>query len=71
LASLVSVEYDFDFRVRFHSDTYGGAHYKIILYVDRAIWCYLMLKKDLYTVHLWRFFLLQDFDFEVRDKDGT
>jgi len=42
------IEYDFDLGVDFGSGPSNGVHYKFILYMDHAIWCYLMIKKDLH-----------------------
>ena len=41
---------------------------RMIVFVDPKLWTYLMLKKDLNPESLKWFFLLQQFEFEVRYK---
>jgi len=62
------IEYDFDSGVEFGSGPSDEVHYQIILYADRAVLQYLMLKKDINSVYLVWYLLLQTFDFNVQDK---
>jgi len=72
LPPLVGVRSDFHLGVEFGCDggSSDGVLYKIIMYMDCATWRYLMLKKDLHPIYLRWFPLLQEFEFEVRDKVG-
>jgi len=48
LPPIDDIEYDFDLGVEFGSGLSNGVHYKLVLYMNRAIWRYLMMKKDLH-----------------------
>ena len=48
-----------------------GLHHTIIVYLDQATKRNLMLKKNLHPLYLKLFFLLQEFEFEVRDERET
>jgi len=60
----VDVEFDMVFEGR-PSD---GAHHRIVVFMDPTLWKYFMLKKHLKSQSLRWFLLLQQFNFEVRDK---
>ena len=62
------IEYEFDLGVELRSDMSNGAHYKFIMYKDQVKWSYLMAKKDLHSKLLKTYLLVNNFDFEVRDK---
>ena len=68
LSPTEGVEYDFDLGIEFGSDPSNGVYCEIILYAHRAIWHYLMLKKDFHTDYLSWYLLLQEFNFVVHDK---
>ena len=54
--------------MEFGSEPPDGVHYKIILYTNRAIWLYLMLKSNFHPDYLRWYLLLQEFNFVVHDK---
>ena len=66
--SVNDIKCDFDLGVEFDSGPYDGAHYKFVLSTDHASWRHLILKMDLYPELLRWYLLVQQFDFEARDK---
>jgi len=58
LSPLGEVEYEFNLGGEFGCVPSDGIRYKIILYVDHAVWRHLMLKKYLHPVYLRWLFLL-------------
>jgi hypothetical protein len=44
---------------------------KVIVYIDHAALKYLLTKKDAEPLLVWWILLLQEFDLEIRDKNGV
>jgi hypothetical protein len=44
---------------------------KVIIYTDHATLKYLLMKKDAKPCLIWLILLLQEFDLEIRDKNGV
>jgi len=71
LPPMDGITYDFDLGVEFGGGPSDRVHYQIILYADCAIWCYLMMKKDLHHDFLRWYLLLQEFNFVVHDNSDS
>jgi len=61
-------ELDVDVEIDFEGGPSDGAHHRIIMLMDPELWKFFILKKDLNPESLMWFLLLQQFEFEVRDK---
>ena len=61
----IDMDIEFDFCKDGSSNVAGPT---IIVYMDHALWKFLMMKKDLNPESLRWYLLLREFDFEVRDK---
>jgi len=71
MPSLSGVERDMDMEIEFDFCEYGpsdGARLKVIIYLDLVALQLFMLKKAIRHESLRWFLLLQEFEFEVREK---
>ena len=68
LPPIEGIDFDFDLGIEFNDGLSNWAHFQIVLYVDPAIWRYLMMKDDLHPKYLRWYLQVQEFNFEVRDK---
>jgi len=64
----VECDMDMEIEIAFEGGLYHGAHTGIILFMDPTIWKYFILKKDLNPESLRWYLLLQQIDFEVRQR---
>jgi len=68
---LNGIQKEFDVDIEFDFKEVGlseGALPKFVLYIDRALWKFFLLNKDLNLESLRWYLLLQEFEFEVHDK---
>jgi len=63
----IGCDVDMEFDVVFGGGPSDGAHPRISVFIDPALWKYFMLKKDLNPKSLRWYLLLQQFNFEVCD----
>jgi len=61
-------ELDMDVEIKFEARPSDGAHPRMIVYMDNALWRFFMLMKDPNPESLRWFLLLQEFEFEVCHK---
>ena len=66
--SRVESDMNVDIEIAFKGGPSDGAHPNIILFMDSILRHCFMLKKDFHPKSLRSYLLLQQFDFEVRDK---